>query len=179
MSLARELEALLFVADAPTAPKTLANVLEATEAEVEQAVRDLNERLESSALQVIRIAGGLQLATRPELADRIGRFLRPQRSRLSRSLMETLAIVAYRQPVTLSEVDAVRGVQSEYSIKALQERRLIQEVGRKQAPGRPLLYGTTQQFLHQFNLNSIGELPQIEHALAPPKPAEGESLGVV
>jgi segregation and condensation protein B len=183
MSLAVEVEALLFVADAPTPPKILANVLEATEAEVEQAIRDLNERLEGTALQIVRIAGGYQLCTRPTHAERIAIFLKPQRQKLSRSLMEVLAIVAYKQPVTMAEIDAVRGVQSDYGVKALLERHLIQEVGRKQAPGRPLLYGTTQQFLHQFNLNDLTQLPTLEAGLealpAGNSEAESESIGVL
>lgn len=162
MSLARELEALLFVADSPTPSKELAKALEATEAEVEQAVRDLGEHLEASALQVIKIAGGYQLSTRPEHAERIARFLQPQRQKLSRSLMEVLAIVAYRQPITMAEIDAVRGVQSDYGVRGLLERRLIEEKGRRRSPGRPVLFGTTQQFLHQFNLNDLDQLPQLE-----------------
>ena len=73
-----------------------------------------------------------------------------------------LAIVAYRQPITLAEIDAVRGVQSDHAVRSLSERRLIQDVGRKQTPGRPLLYGTTQQFLHVFNLNELSQLPALE-----------------
>jgi segregation and condensation protein B len=76
--------------------------------------------------------------------------------------MEVLAIVAYRQPLTMSEIDVIRGVQSDYSVKALLERRLIQEVGRKHTPGRPVLYGTSSQFLHQFKLNDLGQLPALE-----------------
>ena len=162
MSLKNSLEALLFVADAPVAPKDLAKALEATEAEVEQAVRDLSERLEGTSLQVLRIAGGYQLSTKPEHAELIGNFLKPQRQKLSRSLMEVLAIVAYRQPITMAEVDQVRGVQSDYSIRALLERRMIREVGRKPTPGRPVLYGTTEQFLHQFKLHDLTQLPVLD-----------------
>ena len=89
----------------------------------------------------------------------------PQRGRLSRSLLEVLAIVAYRQPITASEIEAVRGVQSDYGIRALLERRFIRDVGRKKAPGRPTLYGTTQQFLHQFNLRNLEELPKLDPSL--------------
>lgn len=179
MSLARELEALLFVADSPTTPKDLAKALEATEAEVEQAVGDLNDHLEGSALQVIRIAGGYQLSTRPEHSERIARFLQPQRQKLSRSLMEVLAIVAYGQPITMGEIDAVRGVQSDYGLRGLLERRLIEEKGRKQSPGRPVLYGTTQQFLHQFNLNDLAQLPPLETGLNPTERSEeGESESI-
>lgn len=161
MNLVDSVEALLFVADAPTPPKVLANALEATEAEVEQAIRDLEWRLEATALQVVRLAGGYQLATRQQFAELIANFLKPQRQRLSRSLMEVLAIVAYKQPITMAEIETVRGVQSDYGVRGLLERRLIEEVGRKQAPGRPVLYGTTQQFLHVFNLQSLDALPKL------------------
>ena len=182
MNLLQGVEALLFVADSPTPTKQLAQALEATEAEIEQALRDLDERLKGTSLQVIRIAGGHQLSTRPEMAEAVARFLKPQRQRLSRSLMEVLAIVAYKQPMTLAEIDAVRGVQSDYGVRGLMDRGLIREVGRRQAPGRPVLYGTTQQFLHQFNLNDLGQLPALAtgdeeyeggHAVA-----EGESIAV-
>jgi segregation and condensation protein B len=161
LNLVDSVEALLFVADAPTPPKVLANALEATEAEVEQAIRDLEWRLEATALQVVRLAGGYQLATRQQFAELIANFLKPQRQRLSRSLMEVLAIVAYKQPITMAEIETVRGVQSDYGVRGLLERRLIEEVGRKQAPGRPVLYGTTQQFLHVFNLQSLDALPEL------------------
>src|SRR5687767_10278563 len=175
-------EALLFVADSPSSTKALAQTLEATEAEIEQALRDLDERLDGTSLQVIRIAGGHQLSTRPEMAEAVARFLKPQRQRLSRSLMEVLAIVAYKQPMTMAEIDAVRGVQSDYGVRGLLDRGLIREVGRRQAPGRPVLYGTTQQFLHQFNLNDLGQLPPMpntgEAGVEGERATEGESIAV-
>lgn len=147
----------------------LARALGATEGQTEQAVQVLAERhAERGSLRVVQIAGGYQLATKPEFAEQIGDFLKPQRQRLGRSLLEVLAIVAYRQPITLAEIDQVRGVQSDYSVRTLVERRLIREVGRKHAPGRPTLFGTTQQFLHAFNLNSLDELPPVESATSIP-----------
>ncbi|MFZ4507498.1 MAG: SMC-Scp complex subunit ScpB [Fimbriimonas sp.] len=157
--------ALLFVADSPSPASALARALGMTEGQVEQALELLAERLERDGpLQLIRLAGGIQLATKPDFAEPIAAFLKPQRQRLSRSLMEVLAIIAYRQPTTLAEVDEVRGVQSDYSIRQLLERRLIQEVGRKPVPGRPILYGTSQQFLHQFKLNDLSQLPRLGEA---------------
>lgn len=157
-----QVEALLFVADGPVTLNTLARSLDLTEGQVETALEVLQQRLmERSGLQVVKLAGGYQLSTRQEFAELIGAFLKPQRQRLSRSLMEVLAIVAYKQPVTSAEVETVRGVQSDYALRSLLDRRLIQEVGRKMAPGRPLLYGTTKQFLHQFRLNDITELPHL------------------
>lgn len=162
MDLVDSVFALLFVADSPATPASLAAPLEKTEGQIEQAAEILRERLDKSGpLQLVKLAGGWQLCTRPEYAEAVGAFLKPQRNRLGRSLMEVLAIVAYRQPITLAEIDQTRGVQSDYSVRQLMERRLLQDVGRKKAPGRPLLYGTTQQFLHQFNLNDLSELPAV------------------
>lgn len=163
MTIVDQLEALLFASDSPVTPQALAAALSATEGQVEQGLEILEARLEErGAVRLVRIAGGYQLCTKPEHAEIVANFLKPQRNRLGRSLMEVLAVVAYRQPITLAEIEAARGVQSEYSVKALQERRLIEEKGRRPAPGRPVLYGTTEQFLHQFNLNDLGELPQID-----------------
>lgn len=163
--------ALLFVADAPATAKSLAEALGYSEGGVEQALDLLEERLQEGPIQLVRLAGGYQLATKPEYAEAISAFLKPQRQRLSRSLMEVLAIIAYKQPLTMAELDQIRGVQSDYSVKSLLERRLVQEVGRKKTPGRPVLYGTTAQFLHQFNLEDLNQLPKLdfEAALAPPQ----------
>jgi segregation and condensation protein B len=154
--------ALLFVADEPVPTEVLARALALGEGQVEQTIEILQVRLsESGPLQIVRLAGGWQLSTKPECAEIVAAFLKPQRQRLGRSLMEVLAIVAYRQPITMAEVELARGVQSDYSMRQLLERRLVEEVGRKTTPGRPLLYGTTQQFLHQFGLNDLGQLPEL------------------
>ncbi|HWA83483.1 MAG TPA: SMC-Scp complex subunit ScpB [Fimbriimonadaceae bacterium] len=163
MNLVDQLEALLFVSDAPVPVEILALAIGGTEGQVEQGLEILEARLEErGAVRLAKIAGGYQLSTKPEFAELVANYLKPQRQKLSRSLMEVLAIIAYRQPLTVTDIETVRGVQSDYSVKALQERRLIEEVGRKQAPGRPVLYGTTEQFLHQFNLNDLSQLPAIE-----------------
>lgn len=162
MQIVDAVEAILFVADAPVSLNGLAQAIQATEGQVEQALDVLRDRLEKQgATQLIQIAGGYQICTKPEHAELIANFLKPQRQKLSRSLMEVLAIVAYRQPLTMAEIDEIRGVQSDYSLKSLLERRLIHEVGRRKSPGRPMLYGTTQQFLHQFKLNTLKELPDL------------------
>lgn len=166
MSVLRSVEALLFVADTPAKVEDLAAAIECSVADVEQALDQLGGRLNhDSSLQLVRIAGGYQLCTKPEFAGIVARFTKPQKARLSRSLMEVLAIVAYQQPVTASEIESVRGVDSAYALRQLLDRRLLSEVGRKKAPGRPLLYGTTQQFLHVFNLDALDQLPPIERAL--------------
>ncbi|MBS1716388.1 MAG: SMC-Scp complex subunit ScpB [Armatimonadetes bacterium] len=162
MNLADELEAVLFAADAPASLEILAAALNYSEGQIAQGLEVLEARLEAKGgLQLVQIGGGYQLSTKPEYADSVARFLKPRPQRLSRSQLEVLAIVAYKQPVTLAEVDTIRGVQSDYGLRLLVERQLIEEVGRKMTPGRPLLYGTTDRFLHQFKLNSLEQLPPL------------------
>lgn len=166
----RSVEALLFVAEAPAKVEDLAHAIECPPYEVEAALDTLGARLRGeSSLQLVRIAGGYQICTKPEFATIVARFSKPQSTRLSRSLLEVLAIVAYQQPVTSAEIDAVRGVDSSYALRQLLDRRLLAEVGRKKAPGRPLLYGTTQQFLHVFNLEDLSSLPPVIDALPSPE----------
>jgi len=164
VSLSAAVECLLFVAGEPLALRDIARALGTDEAAAEAAVRALQTELgaRGSGLQVVRIAGGWQLATRPDHAEAVGRLLARSASRLSRAALETAAIIAYRQPITQPEIEAVRGVAASSVLKTLLDRRLIAEVGRKQAPGRPILYGTTGEFLHYFGLNDLSELPPLE-----------------
>ncbi len=163
MTLADQLEALLFVSEAPAKLNDLARTLDVAEGQIEQGIEVLTERLDKvGALKCVKIAGGYQLATKAEYAELVGLYMKPQKQRLSRSIMEVLAIVAYKQPITTAEIEVIRGVQSDYGVRILQERNLICEVGRKATPGRPMLFGTTQQFLHQFNLDGLTQLPQLE-----------------
>jgi segregation and condensation protein B len=163
MNAVDQVQALLFVADQPASLRSLAEALDLTEGQVEQAIDVLEKKLRKAGpIQVVRLAGGFQLSTKPEYATFVSAFLKPQRSRLSRSLMEVLAIVAYRQPLTIAEIDVIRGVQSDHAVRSLLERRLLQEVGRRPTPGRPVLYGTSAQFLHQFKMNDLSELPPLE-----------------
>ncbi len=160
-SLVDILHALLFVAEAPLPLETLCTVTGEPAERVEGALKELRERLDASgAIQLITIAGGYQLATKPEYAFYIARLLNPPPKRLSRSALEVLAIVAYEQPVTQAQIDALRGVDSSHTVRHLMAKGLIQEVGRKEAPGKPILYGTTAGFLHYFGLNSLDELPE-------------------
>jgi segregation and condensation protein B len=157
------LMAILFVSNSPANLLQLATALELSEGQVEQALEVLTSRLRSEGpLQIMRLANGYQLSTKAEYHDLIAEFLKPERQKLTRSLLEILAIVAYRQPITAQEIDAIRGVQSDYGIRGLVERRLILEIGRKQTVGRPILYGTSPQFLHSFNLNDLSCLPPME-----------------
>lgn len=166
-------EALLFVSTAPATLSDLANAANVTEGQIEQALELLAQRLEATgSLTLVQLAHGYQLSTKPEFAEAIATYLRPERQKLGKSQLEVLAIIAYRQPMTCGEIEALRGVQSDYSVHALLDKRLIRETGRKKAPGRPILYGTTDQFLHQFNLGSLDDLPKLERAdsLTPVEP---------
>ncbi len=156
------LQAVLFVAAEPVTLTTLAHVLQCEPEDIPPVIDELETALEHTGLRLVRIAGGWQLSTRPEHAAVISRYLAPTNTRLSRAALETVAIIAYRQPVTLAEVEAIRGVSCDGVLKTLMQRRLIEERGRKAAPGRPVLYGTTDQFLHYFGLNDLSELPEVE-----------------
>lgn len=156
-------ECLLFVAGEPLTLSEIARALKCDELEAELAVRDLQLRLgETSGLQVVLIAGGWQLATRPEYAETVAVLLARGESKLSRAALETVAIIAYRQPVTQAEIEAVRGVSCGGVLKTLGDRRLIFEFGRKQTLGRPILYATTPEFLHYFAIKDLTELPPLE-----------------
>lgn len=161
------LEAYLFVAVEPILPSEIAKSLGLEAAAVEEALEDIVNayaRRINSGLHVVRIAGGYQMATRPALAPDIARLLATPggRSRLSKPALETLAIIAYQQPITQAEMEAVRGVSADAVLKTLLDRRLIQEQGRKAVPGRPILYATTPDFLHYFGLHTLEDLPPLE-----------------
>jgi segregation and condensation protein B len=168
MNVERAVEALLFVADAPAKPDEFARALQVPVFEVEDALERIGSRFHhNSGIQLVRIAGGYQLCTKSEYAEAVTRFLQPKKQKLSNSLLEVLAVIAYQQPITSAEIEAVRGVASDYALRQLLERRMITEIGRKNTPGRPILYGTTAQFLHAFQLDHVDELPQLsEEALA-------------
>ncbi len=157
-------ECLLFLAEGPLAEAELARMLEASPAEVKEIVAELSHRYEESGLQVMKIAGGWQLCTRPEYADYVGRLHEPEKVRLSRAALETLAIIAYRQPITRPEMEALRGVSVDGVISTLLNHGLIEEKGRKEAAGRPMLYGTTTEFLVHFGLDKVEDLPALPAA---------------
>lgn len=156
-------EALLFASGDPLSFKELCKATEAGADEVQAALITLRNRYTAheSALQIVEVAGGYQMATRPQYAAFVGKLLAPHANRLSKPALETVTIIAYRQPCTQSEVEAVRGVGCDGVIKTLLERELIADAGRKNAPGRPLLYATTAQFLHYFGMASLADLPKI------------------
>jgi segregation and condensation protein B len=154
-------EGLLFAARDPVPLKRLAELLEVDEATALAAVEELQAQLAGRGLQVVRLAGGYALATRPELAPYVARLRQPPPEKLSPAALEVLAIIAYRQPITKAEIDRLRGVDSSSALHSLLEKRLIRPRGRKRAPGRPLLFGTTEQFLRAFGLHDLSELPEV------------------
>lgn len=164
LSLDARIEAILFVAPAPVSSQQLAEALAATPGEIEDALRLLDRALQNArGIRLQRHEGRYQLTTAPELAEEVERFLGLEATaRLSRAALETLAIIAYRQPITRPGVDAIRGVNSDGVIKSLLSKGLIQEIGRTEGPGRPILYGSTQDFLSHFGINSLDDLPPFE-----------------
>jgi segregation and condensation protein B len=161
------LECLLFVASEPVTPREVAQALSLEEADAGRALEELRLQFTNGGgLQVVRVAGGYQMCTRPEYADAVARFLQPAAQRLSRQALEALAIVAYRQPITQPEIDAIRGVHSGGVLKTLLERGLIEERGRKETVGRPILYATTEEFLKHFGLDDLSALPLLEETVA-------------
>ena len=158
-------EALIFVADEPLSAKTIADVLKVDLAAVEKAIRELVAECDArnGGLQLREIAGGWQIATRPEHHEQVRAYLKSKPSaKLSLASLETLAVIAYKQPVTVPEILEIRGVQSPSAIKTLLDKRLIVARGRKETVGRPMMYGTSKEFLIQFGLKDLTELPSIE-----------------
>jgi len=172
----RLVEALLFVAEEPAALEDLARALQVHVGEVEEAVGRLAEALSSRGLRVARSDGRLQMVAAPEASAAIERFLGMDLSvKLSAAALETLSIVAYRQPVTRATVDAIRGVNSDAVLRSLSAKGLIAPVGRLEQVGRPVLWGTTFEFLHYFGVCSLGELPTLPDLEAPPGGLEGSA----
>lgn len=170
------IEALLFVAAGSVPPFQLAGALNLPIRVVEKSLEVLEERLSNqetpSGLRLQRHQGRVQLTTAPDYAQDVERFLGLETtSRLSKAALETLAIIAYQQPVTRPEIDAVRGVSSDGVLKSLLSKGLVQEVGRAERPGRPILYVTTSDFLQHFGLNSLAELPPLSTELGTPPPS--------
>lgn len=166
MDLQASLEALLFVAPGAVTPAQLAAALELTTPEVERGLDELEALYQSAiparGLRLQRYRGRVQITTPPAAAPAVERFLGLEASsRLSRAALESLAIILYRQPVTRPQIDAVRGVNSDGVLKSLLLKGLVQEVGRAEAPGRPILYSATPECLQYFGLSSLSELPPL------------------
>ena len=171
-----QLEALLFASDAPLPIEKIAESLEITPTDARAAVDALRVACDEPwrGLTVVEVGGGIRLVTRPEHAPVLMSLQRLRlKSRLSRAAVETLTIVAYRQPISRPEIEQLRGVGTESVLTHLLERRLVRVVGRKATPGRPVLYGTTREFLEHFGLRDLEDLPPFE----PPAGAPGAPVG--
>lgn len=170
------LEALLFIAERPLRSAELAELAGVPRPQAETALasfaQDLIEGRRGLRLQGMDDAW--QLATAPEVGQRLAAYAAREEARLTAAALEALAVVAYRQPCTRGEVERVRGVDSDYVLRSLLHRRLVVEMGRRDTPGRPILYGTTFTFLERFGLTSLDDLPPIEESSTPTLPAAEE-----
>ncbi len=170
LSLSAKLEAMLFVSGEPVALAQLATALDVAPSVIERGLNELDASLANRGLKLQRHSGRVQLTTAPQLAELIEHFLGLEAtSHLSRAALETLAIIAYQQPVTRPQIDSIRGVNSDSMMKSLLHKNLILESGRADGPGRPILYSTAPEFLQHFGLSSILEMPPLA------KPEEEES----
>ena len=159
------IEALIYVSDEPLNAKAIAAVLKEDQQVIDEAIASLTEEFNSrgGGVHLREIAGGWQFATRPEYHEHVRAFLKSRPSaKLSLASLETLAVIAYKQPITVPEILEIRGVQSPSSIKTLLDKKLIVAKGRKETVGRPMMYGTSKEFLIQFGLKDLTDLPSIE-----------------
>ena len=167
------LEALLFVAERPLARREIAAIAGVDRATVDARLGDLEVALAARGIRLVTSGDRVELATAPEAGALVARYVGADAVRLSPAALETLAIIAYRQPVTKAAVERIRGVDSDYSVRALLHRRLIVELGRAEAPGRPFLYGTGFEFLERFGLTTLDELPPLDVDVAARLAEEG------
>lgn len=161
------IEAILYLESEPVEESALVRISGFERDIVNQALENLAKRYahESSGVELTRISGGVMISPKKEYWDNLkDRYGRKNESRLSRAAMETLSIIAYSQPITKSEVEAIRGVSADTMIRLLLEKELVREVGKKDVPGKPIQYGTSKEFLKQFRLNSIADLPKLNEA---------------
>ena len=161
-----DLEALLFVAERPLSRTELRAVARLSAEELDERLGDLEVQLRDRGIRLVTSGDQVMLGTSPESGGLIARYLGADTVRLSPAALETLAIVAYRQPVTRGVIDRVRGVDSGHVVRGLQHRRLVVEQGRADSPGRPILYGTSMEFMERFGLTSLDDLPPIEAEIA-------------
>lgn len=158
------LEALLFMAKEPLTVARLAEILEISSTDVEELLPVLMEKYtsDSCGLMLLKIENGYRLGTKPEMARYVEVLYKQPTQALSNAALEVLSIIAYKQPITRGEIDFIRGVQSDRALATLTEKGLVRETGRKEGPGRPILYVTTDKFLWHFGFSSLSELPEIK-----------------
>ncbi len=169
------LESLIFVSETPIRLETLVEILpESTKEAILEGIHRIQEEYEedSRGLQLVEVANGYQFRTKPKWAEWIHRLKKAKAVKLSRSALETLAIVAYRQPIIRPEVEEIRGVDSGWVLRTLLEKGLIKMMGRKDIPGRPIVYGTTKAFLEVFSLSALSDLPTLKEIQPPSAPEE-------
>jgi len=156
-------ESLLFVATEPLDVQTISELVGISPAETKAILDRIRSELESPlhGIQLVELAGGFQLCTKPGMAPYVEKLYHRNIPAISQAALETLAIIAYKQPVTRAEIEEIRGVKVDSVLTTLMERGMITEVGRKDGPGRPILYGTTREFLKHFGLKDISELPKL------------------
>jgi segregation and condensation protein B len=175
-SLRSRIESVLFVAAEPVSEKRLCEITGAPPEDVRRALRELQESSADRGYVVREVGAGYRLASNPACRDEVERFLLPPKTSMSAASLETLAIVAYLQPVTRAEIESIRGVNVDAVMNTLEQRRFVKELGRKEAVGRPILYGTTEFFLEAFGLRSVEELPPLPEGA--PKRVEGRVIAL-
>ena len=176
----RAVEALLFVSDEPVPAVTIAQALEIERREADDLCEELSRVYDERDAGIVlrNLAGGWRLTTHPDAAPIVERFVLSSRhARLTKAALETLSIVAYKQPVTRHQISAIRGVNSDGVLRALTDRGLVAEVGREETPGRPVLYGTTPEFLERLGLPSLSALPPLAPLLGQAADRSGEDPG--
>lgn len=175
------IEAVLFAAGDPLTLSEIADILEKDEIETLNLLNDLEDNLKArnSGITLQNVAGGYQLLTRPEFYYAVKKLARVKEKKLSTPTMETLSIIAFKQPITKQEIENIRGVRIERSLAKLLEVNLIEEKGRKEILGRPILYGTTDVFLRTFGINSLEELPKLPEESDVAFGAEEEALKIL
>jgi segregation and condensation protein B len=167
------LEALLFVAERPLSRREVAAIAGVDAATVDARVGDLEVSLRDRGIRLLAAGDRIELATAPDVGALVARYVGADAVRLSPAGLETLAIIAYRQPVTKAAVERIRGVDSDHTVRSLLHRRLVVELGRSNAPGRPILYGTAFEFLERFGLESLDDLPPLDADVAARLAEEG------
>jgi segregation and condensation protein B len=169
------LEGILFVSDSPIRLETLVEILpELSKEEILEGIGRIKTEYEdgSKGVELVEIAGGYQFRTKPQWAEWVNRLNKGKTVKLSRSALETLAIIAYRQPIIRPAIEEIRGVDSGSVLRTLLEKGLIKMMGRKDLPGRPMIYGTTKTFLELFGLNTLSDLPTLKEVQPPPASEE-------
>ncbi|MDF2876850.1 MAG: scpB [Sporomusa sp.] len=168
------IEALLFASGQPLPADKIADILHVQTDQVHTLIADMinSMAVEERGLTIVEVAGGYQLCTKPVFSDIVNKLSDIQENKLSTAALETLAIVAFKQPVTKQEIEGIRGVKSDRVVTTLLDRMLIKETGRKEAIGRPILYGTTNEFLQCFGLKNLDDLPAIANLLPNKHPEE-------